>query len=92
MMQLIPFHEAVDLSLWPSPFDASISKRKLEQWYFYVRSAIRLLRESVITTSSYRQLGREMPGILQIRNLMRTLPKRLTIENGDLRQTLNPKP
>ncbi|OLP86179.1 hypothetical protein AK812_SmicGene32747 [Symbiodinium microadriaticum] len=37
MMQLIPFHEAVDLSLWPSPFDASISKRKLEQWYFYVR-------------------------------------------------------
>ena len=46
MMQLIPFHEAVDLSLWPSPFDASISKRKLEQWYFYARSAIRLLRES----------------------------------------------
>ena len=48
--------------------------------------------KAIITTASYRQLGREMPGILQIRNLMRTLPKRLTIENGDLRQTLNPKP
>ncbi|CAE7418394.1 unnamed protein product [Symbiodinium necroappetens] len=45
MRELIPFHEAVDLSLWPSPFDASISKRKLQKWYFHVRSAIRLLRE-----------------------------------------------
>ncbi|CAE7390472.1 unnamed protein product [Symbiodinium microadriaticum] len=46
MRQLIPFHEAVDLSLWPSPFDPSISKRKLEKWYFHVRAAIRLLHEA----------------------------------------------
>ncbi|CAE7445428.1 unnamed protein product [Symbiodinium sp. CCMP2592] len=48
MRQLIPFHEAVDVSLWPSPFDVSVSKRKWEQWCRSVRVPTRLLKEDGI--------------------------------------------
>ena len=64
MRQLIPFHEAVDLSLWPSPFDPSISKRKLEKWYFHVRAAIRLLHEADHDKNRLETTGRREAGHL----------------------------
>ena len=56
MRQLIPYHEAVDTSLWPSPFDESVSKRQWENVFFNIRSAIRLLQKEAddVQSSDYK--------------------------------------
>ncbi|CAE7311176.1 unnamed protein product, partial [Symbiodinium necroappetens] len=43
LLKLIPHADVVDFSLWPSPFDASISKRCWERWCRDMRSAIRIV-------------------------------------------------
>ena len=43
LMQLVAHADAVDYSLWPSPFDSTISKRRWEGWCQEVRFASRML-------------------------------------------------
>ena len=43
LMQLVAHADAVDYSLWPSPFDSTISKRRWEGWCQEARFASRML-------------------------------------------------
>ena len=55
LLELIPHADVVDFSLWPSPFDTSISKRCWERWCLDMRSAIRVVNgDGGVVTNSNR--------------------------------------